>query len=58
MINEINKLEEFQDFTKADYARMSREELGAILGYWDVGDGGSRVITRGYTATDMEESIR
>lgn len=42
MIKEIKQLEEFKDYTDEDYAKESTTQLGAILGFWDVGDGGVR----------------
>lgn len=40
MIKEIKKLEEFNNWTEEDYERITDTELGAILGLWNIGDGG------------------
>lgn len=39
MIKEVSNLEEFED---CDVNSYTDTELGAILGYWDIGDGGVR----------------
>lgn len=39
-IDELRKeVKELEEFKEVDISSMSYEELGAILGYWDVGGG-------------------
>lgn len=39
MLKKVKSLQEFKDF---DVDSLDNEELGGVLGYWDVGDGGER----------------
>lgn len=38
MLKEASKIQEFKE-DNFDYTILCNEELGAILGYWDSGDG-------------------
>ena len=40
MVKEVRKLEEFEKYNNKEINNISKIELGAILGFWNIGDGG------------------